>query len=210
MLSWKPERWQLSRLDVRYVSGRKQVRQISTGVVAGLTRWPSLQTAAQQAGHDGEFSLWGCALHATNPHDDSYQEDWALLSTAPFATGWQAYTFWRKRWHIENNGFRELKEGWHLEKAPWSYSQHTVVLARVTFTLLAFNVAQLAKTKRGEQAAQTGIRRLRRRLRRAVGIAPVIVFAADAYGIFTIEEVMTALGRPPLYFLHQPRPVQLE
>jgi hypothetical protein len=97
-----------------------------------------------------------------------------------------------------------------LEKAPWSYSDYSVVLARVTFTLLAFNVSQLAKTKRGEQAAQTGIRRLRRRLRPEVGIAPVIVLAADAYGIFNIEEVMTALGRPPLHFLRQPSPVQLQ
>ena len=210
LLDWEPERWQAPRLDVRYVAGHKQLRQVSTGVVAGLTRWPALQEEAQQAGYSGQFPLWGCAIHATVPDDESYQENWALVSTAPFPSGWRAYTFWRQRWCIENNGFRELKEGWHLEKAPWSYSDYSVVLARVTFTLLAFNVAQLAKTKRGEQAAQTGIRRLRRRLRREVGIAPVIVFAADAYGIFNIEEVMTALGRPPLHFLRQPRPVQLE
>ena len=210
LLSWEPERWQLPRLDVRYVSGRKQSRHISTGIVDGLTRWPSLQEAAQQAGCKGAFSLWGCAIHATDPHDDSYEENWALVSTKPFATGWQAYTFWRKRWHIENNGFRELKEGWRLEKSPWSYSNYTVVLARVTFTLLAFNVAQLAKTKRGTDAAQTGIRRLRRRLRQEVGIAPVIVFAAGAYGIFNIEEIMIALGKPPLHFLRKAKSIQLE
>jgi hypothetical protein len=210
LLTWEPERWQSPRSDVRYVSGRKQLRQISTGVVEGLTRWPSLQEAAQKAGYQREFPLWGCAIHATTPDDDTYQEDWALASTAPFATGWQAYTFWRQRWTIENNGFRELKEGWHLEKAPWSYNDEMVVLARVTFTLLAFNVAQLAKTKRGEKLTQTGIRRLRRRLRREVGIAPVIVFAAGAYGIFDIEEVMVALGKPPLHFLREHSTIQLE
>ena len=84
LLTWEPERWLPARLDVRYVAGRKQMRQISTGVVAGLTRWPSLQEAAQKAGHKGEFSLWGCAIHATDPNDDNYQEDWALISTAPF------------------------------------------------------------------------------------------------------------------------------
>jgi hypothetical protein len=210
LLTWEPERWLPPRLDVRYVAGRKQLRHISTGVVAGLTRWPALQEAAQQAGYEGQFSLWGCAIHATDPNDVTYQEDWALLSTAPFATGWQAYTFWRQRWFIENNGFRELKEGWHLEKAPWSYTDATIVLARVTFTLLAFNVSQLAKTQRGEQLAQTGIRRLRRHLRREVGLAPVIVFAAGAYGIFDIEEVMVALGKPPLHALRTRKRVQLE
>ena len=210
LLAWEPERWQSPHLDTRYVAGRKQLRHISTGVVEGLTRWPSLQEVAQQAGYDGEFSLWGCAIHATDAHDDIYQEDWALVSTASFTTGWQAYTFWRQRWIIENNGFRELKEGWHLEKAPWSYTDATVVLARVTFTLLAFNVVQLAKTKRGKQLTQTGIRRLRRHLRREVGIAPVIVFAAGAYGIFDIEEVMVALGKPPLHFLREHSSVQLE
>lgn len=210
LLEWEPARWQAPRPDVRYVAGRKQLRHISTGIVEGLTRWPSLQESAQKAGYVGEFPLWGCAIHATDPDDDSYEENWALVSTAPFPTGWQAYTFWRQRWCIENNGFRELKEGWHLEKAPWSYSDYTVVLARVTFTLLAFNVAQLAKTKRGEQLTRTGIRRLRRHLRHEVGIAPVIVFADGAYGIFNIEEVMIALGKPPLHSLRKVKQVQLE
>jgi len=97
-----------------------------------------------------------------------------------------------------------------LEKAPWSYTDAGIVLARVTFTLLAFNIAQIAKTKRGLQLTQTGIRRLRRHLRHEVGLAPVIVFAAGAYGIFGIEEIMIALGKPPAHLLHQENPVQLE
>ena len=210
LLDWEPQRWQSSWLDVRYVAGRKQLRKITTGVVAGLTRWPALQEAAQAAGHEGDFPLWGCAIHARDPNDPAYQEDWALISTRPFASGRQAHTFWRQRWLIENSGFREIKEGWHLEKAPWSYTDASIVLARVTFTLLAFNVAQIAKTKRGQQLTQTGIRRLRRQLRREVGLAPVIVFAAGAYGIFDIEEIMIALGKPPAHLLHQRNPVQLE
>jgi len=210
LLAWEPQRWQAPRPDVRYVAGRKQLREISTGVVSGLTRWPALQEAAQAVGHEGEFSLWGCAIHAREPADPTYEEDWALISTRPFATGHQAYTFWRQRWLIENSGFREIKEGWHLEKAPWSYTDLTIVLARVTFTLLAFNIAQIAKTKRGQQLTQTGMRRLRRRLRQEVGLAPVVVFAAGAYGIFDIEEIMLALGKPPAHFLRLNNPVQLE
>jgi len=210
LLEWEPQRWQSPWLDVRYVAGRKQLREISTGVVAGLTRWPALQEAARSLGYEGDLPLWGCAIHARDPDDAAYQEDWALISTRPFSTGRQAYTFWRKRWLIENSGFREIKEGWHLEKAPWSYTDASIVLARVTFTLLAFNIAQIAQTKRGQQLTHTGIRRLRRQLRREVGLAPVIVFADGAYGIFDIEEIMIALGKPPAHLLHQENLVQLE
>jgi hypothetical protein len=210
LLDWEPQRWQSPWLDVRYVAGRKQLREITTGVVAGLTRWPALQEAAQADGYEGDFQLWGCAIHACDPDDAAYQEDWALISTRPFTTGRRAHTFWRQRWLIENSGFREVKEGWHLEKAPWSYTDANIVLARVTFTLLAFNVAQIAKTKRGQKLTQTGIRRLRRHLRQEVGLAPVIVFAAGAYGIFNIEEIMLALGKPPAHLLHLENPTQLE
>lgn len=147
LLTWEPQRWQAPRHDVRYVAGRKQLREITAGVVPQLTRWPALQEAAQAVGYDGAFSLWACAIHAREPADPTYEEDWALISTRPFASGRKAYVFWRQRWLIENSGFREIKEGWHLEKAPWSYSDLTIVLARVTFTMLAFNVAQIAKRR---------------------------------------------------------------
>jgi len=64
-------------------------------------------------------------------------------------------------------------------------------------------VAEIAKTTQGRQLTSRGIRRLRRELNQEVGSAPVIVFAADAYGIFDIEEVMTALGKPPIHSLRR-------
>ena len=148
-------------------------------------------------------TLWGCGIYSSDQTDPTNQEEWVLISTRPFPSGWQAYTFWRQRWHIENDGFRELKEGWLLEKAPWSYTQEALVLARVTFTLIAYNVAEIAKTADGRRLTGQGIRRLRRQLNREVGQAPVIVFAAGAYGIFDIEEVMLALGKPPLHSLRR-------
>ena len=48
------------------------------------------------------------------------------------------------------------------------------------------------------------------KLRREVGLAPVIVFAAGAYGIFDIEEIMLALGKPPAHLLRLENAVQLE
>lgn len=181
LLQHEPERWQ-EHLDTRYVSGRKQLRQVRVGVVPELQRWDSFVQAAAAHGESNPV-LWGCGVESvdqTNPHE---KEEWALISTRPFNTGWQAYTFWRQRWHIENDGFRELKEGWLLEKSPWSYTQEALVLARVTFTLIAANMAEIAKTTQGRNLTGQGIRRLRRQLTREVGPAPVIVFAAGAYGI---------------------------
>jgi hypothetical protein len=191
-----------SYLDVRYVQGHKQLRRVTLGAMGELTEWDSFREHSAIYGQ-ADAGLWGLALSAVDQADPTQTETWALISTRTFASGPQAYATWRRRWRIENNGFRELKEGWHLEAAPWSYTDATVVEARVTFTCVAFNVAQLAKTAAGRRLIDRGIRRLRRELVREYGPAPVIVFAGGAYGIFHIEEVMQALGRPPLESLRR-------
>jgi hypothetical protein len=52
LLQYEPERWQ-ERLDVRYISGRKQLRQVRVGVVPELQRWDSF---VQAAAASGEFN----------------------------------------------------------------------------------------------------------------------------------------------------------
>jgi hypothetical protein len=189
-----------THMDTCYLAGHKHQRQITLWGAGGLRDWESFREAA--AGYEGEQpSLWGCLIHPVDVTEGKEQEDWALISTEPFAKPWGAYTLWRNRWRVENNGFRELKEGWHLEKAPWSYKHPATVLARVAFTLIAFNVAQIAKSSRGRQLIGYGIRRLHQELGAQYGPAPVIVFAGDAYGIFHIEEIMAALGYPPTWRL---------
>jgi hypothetical protein len=54
-----------------------------------------LQEAAQAVGCEGDFPLWGCAIHARESDDPAYQKNWVLISTRPFASGRQAHTFWR-------------------------------------------------------------------------------------------------------------------
>jgi hypothetical protein len=154
-----------------------------------LTGWQSFMKRAERHGADAP-TLWGALIR-------SEEEEWMIASTHPFPSGWAGYRQWRCRWRIENSGFRELKEGWHLERAPWSYTDEGVVAARVTFTLVAFNVAQIAKTAQGRRLTDRCIRRLRRELAPQYGLAPVIVFTEDAFGIFHIEEVVAALGVPP-------------
>ena len=141
--------------------------------------------------------MWGCLIGATDVEDGTNTEEWALVSTHPFSSAWEGYRQWRNRWCVENTGFRELKEAWHLEEAPWSYTQDVVVAARVAFTLVAFNVAQLARTWQGKQLMARGIRKLRGEMAKEYGQAAVVVFTRDTYGVFHIEEVMAALGVPP-------------
>jgi hypothetical protein len=198
MLDWK------THTDVRYVAGHKQVRRVSVAMDNDLTTWDSFRQAAKDCGHP-EATLWGCLIRSVDVADPDKQENWALVSTHPFNSGWSGYRQWRKRWHIENVGFRELKEGWHLERAPWSYTDSTVVAARVAFTLLAFNVAQIAKTAQGRRLTDRGIRRLRRELAREYGPAPVVVFTKEAFGVFHIEEIMGAIGLAPAESLRRPR-----
>jgi hypothetical protein len=202
LIRLQPKRWQ-THTDVRYMAGRKQVREVSAAAESDLTSWDSFVQAAQDTGHS-DAQLWGCLLHAVD-RETQESEDWALVSTRAFSTAWQGYTFWRQRWHIENNGFREFKEGWHVERAPWTRDDDVVAWARVTFTCIAFNTAQIAKTATGRRLAHLGIRRLRRELTRQIGVAPVLIFARDCYGIFDIEEIVTALGAPPTFSLRRSR-----
>lgn len=198
LLDWK------THTDVRYVAGRKQVRRVSVAMDGDLTSWDSFLEAA--ASYEVEHpTLWGALIQAVDVEDPTEKEEWGLVSTYPFNSAWAGYRKWRQRWRIENTGFRELKEGWHLERAPWSYTDDTVVAARVAFTLVAFNVAQIAKTAQGRRLTDRGIRRLRRELVPEYGPAPIIVFTEDAFGVFHIEEVMEALGVPPSASLRRRR-----
>jgi len=191
--------WQ-THTDVRYVSGHKQVRDVSVAMASNLRSWHSFVEAAAACGAQ-QPTLWGCLIHSVNRAEGDEVEDWALVSTCPFNSAWAGYRQWRERWRIENCGFRELKEGWHLELAPWSRTEDTVVAARVALTLIAYNIAQLAKTNRGRQLVNHGIRRLRRNLTAKYGPAPVVVFTHDAYAVFHIEEIMTLVGKAPKHSL---------
>lgn len=191
--------------DARYISGHKQVRDVSVAMASELTSWHSFVEAAAAYGVEHP-TLWGALIHSMDRSDPAKIEDWALAGTHPFPSGRVGYERWRGRWCIENSGFRELKEGWHLERAPWSWTDDKVVSARVTFTLIAYNIAQLAKTARGRQLTDRGIRRLRRELVTEYGPAPVVVFSKDAYGIFHIEEIMALLGAPPKHSLRRSPP----
>jgi hypothetical protein len=202
-----PERWQ-SHTDVRYLAGHKQVRQMQVAKMENLNDWEGFVTAAQALGVSAP-TLSGFAIRSDQIGKDGKPEEWALVSTSSFATAWQGYTFWRNRWTIENGGFRELKEGWHLEAALWTFHNTVVAAARLTFTLLAYNVAQIAKSKVAARLKARGIRKLRLALNRqfAPRSSPIIVFAAGAFTVLPLEELVLLLdGKPPHFSFLPPPP----
>jgi len=200
-----PEAWQ-EHPDVRYLSGHKQTRQMRVAKMDDLNDWEGFVEAAQALGIENP-TLSGFAIRSDQIGKDGKLEEWALVSTSPFHTAWQAYTFWRNRWTIENSGFRELKEGWHLEEALWTFRNTVVAAARLTFTLIAYNVAQIAKSKVAERLKVRGIRKLRQELNRQFGFrsSPVIVFAGGAFTVLHLEELVVLLGgKPPQFSFGRP------
>ena len=200
-----PEAWQ-EHPDVRYLSGHKQIRQMRVAKMEDLNDWGGFVEAAQALGIE-KPTLTGFAIQSDQLGKDGKPEEWALVATASFNTAWQGYTFWRNRWTIENSGFRELKEGWHLEEALWTFRNTVVAAARLTFTMLAYNVAQIAKSKVADRLKARGIRKLRQELNRQLGLrsSPVIVFAAGAFTILPLEELVILLGGKPPQFLFSRR-----
>lgn len=188
LIPWSRHRY------IRRVQGHKQRRVVEVASSAGLTSWEGFTQAAARHGVK-EASLWGCLIRQVEPEAWPVAEAMALVSTRVWADGFQAVLGFRPRWHIEDDGYRELKEGWGLEEQRWGRDAQ-VARGRVALTCLAFNTAQVYRTRGGERLAKKGIRRLRREYRQELGAAPVVVYVAGCYAILSVEELLAALGRP--------------
>ena len=188
LLGWSRHRY------VRTVSGHKHRRVVEVASAGDLTSWEGFTTAAAQHGADGA-SLWGCLIRQVEPEAWPVAEAEALVSTRAWGSGFEALQAYRPRWHIEDDAYRELKEGWGLEAQRWGRDA-AAARGRVALTVLAFNTAQVYRSRAGQRLAKKGIRRLRREYRRALGAAPVVVYVAGCYAVLAVEELLAALGRP--------------
>jgi hypothetical protein len=142
-----------------------------------------------------EAALWGCLIRQREPEPWPLAEAEALVSTRAWPDGFQALLAYRPRWHIEDDAYRELKEGWGLEAQRWGQDA-AAARGRVALTCLAFNTAQAYRLATGQRLAKRGIRRLRREYQRELGAAPVVVYVAGCYAVLAVEELLAALGRP--------------
>jgi hypothetical protein len=179
---------------VRTIQGHKQRRSLDLAAQGGLTGWDSYTAAARRFG-DEHPQLWGCLVV---PVEANSEEDrpWTLVSTRAWASGKAAYEGFRPRWHIENDAYRELKEGWGLEEQLWG--RHVVVQrGRVTLTCLAFNTAQVYLSRRGEKLTARGIRRLRYEYFWQLGPSPAVIYIGRYYAVFPLEELLRLLGHSP-------------
>lgn len=186
-------RWTKHRY-VRTVAGHKQRRVVEVASAAGLTSWDSFTEAASQCGAAGA-SLWGCLIRQREPEAWPLAEAEALVSTRVWPDGFQALLAYRPRWHIEDDAYRELKEGWGLQTQRWGRDA-AAARGRVALTCMAFNTAQAYRLAAGQRLAERGIRRLRQEYRRELGAAPVVVYVAGCYAVLAVEELLAVLGRP--------------
>lgn len=186
-------RWTRHRY-VRTAAGHKHRRVVEVAGSGGLTSWEGFTEAAARHGAPGA-SLWGCLIREREPEAWPVAEAEGLVSTRAWPDGFQALLAYRPRWHIEDDAYRELKEGWGLEEQRWGRTAEAA-RGRVALTCLAFNTAQAYRLAAGQRLAKKGIRRLRQEYRRELGAAPVVVYVAGCYAVLAVEELLAALGRP--------------
>lgn len=179
---------------VRTIQGHKQRRVVEVTSTSGLTSWVAFVAAAHAYGV-ARPALWGCLIREVEPTAQQPEEAQALVSTREWPDGFAALQGYRPRWHIENDGYRELKEGWGLEEHRWGRDV-AAVRGRVTLACLAFNTAQVYRSQAGQRLAKKGIRRLRRECRRKLGPAPVVRYVDGRYAVLPLEEVLAVLGVP--------------
>ncbi len=188
LIDWTPHRY------LRTIGGHKQVREVEVTATAELTSWDSFLEAAARSGAP-DASLWACLIRDVTTPELAQELPRALVSTRRFSDGFAALQAFRPRWHIEDDTYRELKEGWGLEKQHWGRDLAAAV-GRTTLTCLAFNTAQVYRLRAGEHLAVMAIRRLRRRRQRELGSAPAVIYLAGCYGVFALEELLSLLGTP--------------
>jgi hypothetical protein len=98
------------------------------------------------------------------------------------------------RSEIENQGFRELKQGYHLLK----YPQKTVaaVRAHAVLTLIIYSLVNAYKSEQGQRLADLGIRRWRAK-QMGQSIHKMIVYYEGIYGIVDVEELFYVMDMTP-------------
>jgi hypothetical protein len=177
----------------RTIRGHKQMRTVEVAAVGELTSWDSFVEAARRHGVS-DPGLWVALVREIAPREQPLEECWALVSTRRFADGYAALQAFRPRWHIENDGYRELKEGFGLEEQ--RRGRDAAAHGRTTLTILAFNTAQVYRSRGGQHLAELGIRRLRRRSRPELGPSPVVIFLEECYAVLAVEELLSLVGLP--------------
>ncbi len=115
----------------------------------------------------------------------------AFLSSRRFGktfTPLMAVALYRKRQYTENEGYRELKQGYKIGRFP--SRKFNGVCLHFILTLIMFNYISCYKTKRGDRIAYLGLRRIHRDM-----VYPgIIIYSSPYFGVFDSDEVLGWLG----------------
>ncbi len=98
------------------------------------------------------------------------------------------------RSEIENQGFRELKQGYHLLKYP--QKTEAAVRAHVVLTVIIYSLVNAYKSEQGQRLAHLGIRRWRGK-QMGQSIHKMIVYYEGIYGIVDVEELFYLMDMTP-------------
>ncbi len=188
LIDWTHHRY------VRTVQGHKQLREVEVTAASELSSWDGFTEAAATYGV-ADAKLWACLIRDVTTLEAAQEPPLGLVSTRTWRDGFAALQAFRPRWHIEDDAYRELKEGWGLEKQRWGRDL-AAARGRITLTCLAFNTAQVYRLQAGERVATMAIRQLRRLRQRELGNAPAVIYLAGCYGVFALEELLRLLGTP--------------
>ncbi len=100
----------------------------------------------------------------------------------------QAIYLYKKRHYIENEGFRELKQGYKINKLP--SRKFNGIYFHIIFTLVMYNYINCYKTVVGESIAYLGLERLTRNFT----YHGVIIYSWPYFGVFDVEEILGWFG----------------
>jgi len=188
--------------------GRPKLKgQVSLVGLANLDSYDQYGDA-EHAKHANSKAFRGNVLNGvvvTKWEGEEYEpgKEKVFLTTLPVGAPLEVLDLYDLRSLIENTAFRELKQGWFLQKYPKKTRE--AVRAHVFLTLIAFTLANSFRTSLGQELTNRGVRR--QRAEEETG--QVVVFADDYYAIFDIEEVFILLGVvPQLCFTTDPAQVR--
>jgi len=95
---------------------------------------------------------------------------------------------------IENTTFRELKQGWLINKV--QKKTRNGVTSHAILTLCMYNMTNAHRTEMGEKLTEKGIRRFRLQTYSETR-NKIVIASGDYYGVFDVEELMVLIGKPP-------------
>jgi hypothetical protein len=114
-----------------------------------------------------------------------------LLSSRKFSNSFtplDALYLYRKRHHIENEGFRELKQGYKIGQFP--SRKFSGITFHIIFTLLLYNYISCFRTEQGDSLAGIGLTRLHDQ----ISWYGTVLYAFPHFGIFETKDIFAWIG----------------